>query len=341
MKETKENMKIVLDIDGLLALKDGEGVKKNNPNPDPVHMSEEHFLNVEFEFDSRKYKYLHYLLPGCMEFLQALLTVPNLEVFFFSSAVEPRNLNLVKQLKENLLKYNNSLATRTDFTVFSRKHCFDTTRVSWDYRDALQPIEGGFFGNLKKDLRIISLGKEKYLQYFNHILRQRQPNTNLDEDERITLASLEKSFPEILTSNTINQLANTILIDDDKSYVFSGQVNNLIKTREPYDHDLRNIVNREIDESFFVVPNNKGIFRKSLFEKSNALFLATGLLFYAINKANELNKSLSYVLGSEQKTINPDPLSYDYDYDFDYFIQGMKILQNFNPDIKFAISSSS
>ena len=97
------------------------------------------------------------------------------------------------------------------YDVYSREDCFDTEALrhyNQGIQNKFQPED--YFGNYKKDLRMIYYGREKY--------RELQQKT-LHEDPSILLPNPEKDA---------EMLKNIVMVEEDSSYLFPGQEKNML-----------------------------------------------------------------------------------------------------------------
>jgi hypothetical protein len=320
------NINIVLDIDGMLALNEGANIQKHLPK-EALKLLEDSFIDVCFKYEGTKHSYLHYLLPGCFEFIKAILDITNVELIFFSSGVKPRNIVLVEKIMDKIARSDSKYSAKK-VTIFSKEHCINTEkyRNHIDANAVFQPKGNGMFGNYKKDLRLISRGEEKYNE-----LR-------------------EKAFhdPKILAPNSEKDqtmLNNIVLIDDDYSFVYNAQEKNLLKVQWCTANALSGFKKIGLDDAKKLEEWTK----INAFKGINHLFYATGMLFKALEIVNGDYEKITDVLWGLQtngcKTENCDQQGLrdipDYNViaeDASYYIKGMDILRKYNPTLEFILT---
>ena len=144
------NLTIVLDIDEVLAV------------PDRIRDGEEGAKIAQYAqaFDIQYFvccEHNHFLLPGCIEFMRFLADLPGVTIHFCSSGRRIRNIEFVPKLLDlawNDVKYD---ALREKVQIKSRED------IEYTYRkDEYSPDIDHFYGNLKKDLRVLDLSPSAF-----------------------------------------------------------------------------------------------------------------------------------------------------------------------------------
>jgi len=170
------NRNIVFDIDGTIA---------RAVSYQPEKVVEQVKAKFGTEFYKRHcidaYNYPHFIRPGFYALFKWLYQ-NEAKLFFFSTGIEERNIELVDKLMQISFPDNYK---KVEYKVFSRQHCVNTNS---GFNAMNHEMQGLFFGNLKKKLAGYVVPKE--------------------------------------------EIADTLLIDDDRSYLAKGEEKNLIYVRE-------------------------------------------------------------------------------------------------------------
>lgn len=254
---------IVFDIDGTIARAE-------------TFLSEELIEEIKAKYGADYYErhsvvaynYPHLIRPGFYALFK-WLHQNGAKLFFFSTGIEERNVELIDKLMKIAFPENYK---NVDYEVFSRQHCVDTNIGAQHATE--HELQGLFFGNLKKKLA-------------GHIV------------------------PE-------NELANTLLIDDDRSYLAKGEEKNLVYVKDR----MHKICNEH---------NNPYIYFLT------AYYLA-GLLSEIFKLQKEKGYSLidaAYILQVERED---DKLDRDFFYQGisrqEYYESGYNILKQIDPTLK-------
>nr|VFK37389.1 MAG: hypothetical protein BECKSD772F_GA0070984_101436 [Candidatus Kentron sp. SD]VFK43801.1 MAG: hypothetical protein BECKSD772E_GA0070983_102919 [Candidatus Kentron sp. SD] len=307
---------IAMDIDDLLTSMEVRDLRSKADQLDPVHHSEKHFFTVKFEHRKRPYEVENVLVPGCIEFFQFLFDQEDVRPAFFSSGIRARNLELGRIVVELAIEAGGSLAWRDRYDVYSREDCFDTERlqhyVTKEEQRKFQPPD--FFGNLKKDLRMIHHGRDAYHELYNRTLR----------DLSVLLPDPVKDA-EILT--------NIILLEEDPSYLFPGQEKNLLLC-PTYQHPYPCLVNYRGEDTPIDDPDSW----RETFKGANPLFYAAGVLEHALARRRAEGRSLPEILWEEQGHLWFDRERYKERYPTPFFTQGRKVLRRYNAELNFAVA---
>ncbi|VFN04633.1 MAG: hypothetical protein BECKG1743F_GA0114225_109621, partial [Candidatus Kentron sp. G] len=306
---------IAIDIDDLLTSMEVRDLRKAC-RLDPVHHSEKHFFTVGFERYGRPYEIENVLVPGCIEFFRFLFGQKDVRPAFFSSGVRGRNLELGRIVVDLAIGAGGSPAWRDRYDVYSREDCFDTNRlqhhVTDEERRRFQPPD--FFGNYKKDLRMIHHGREAYHDLYNRTLRD--PGVLAPDPARDA---------EILT--------NVILLEEDPSYLFPGQEKNLLLC-PTYQHPYPCLVNYQGEDTPIDDPDSW----HNTFKCANPLFYAAGVLEHALARRRAEGRSLPEILWEEQGHLWFDRERYKEHYPVHFFTQGRDVLRRYNPELNFAVA---
>ncbi|MFP4349679.1 MAG: hypothetical protein ACOC0H_03910 [Thermodesulfobacteriota bacterium] len=306
---------VALDIDDFLTSMQVDELR-NRDWRDPVHHSDNHFFTVEFEHNGVPYEVENVLTPGCIEFFRFLFEQERVRPAFFSSGIRSRNLDLAEKVVQMAMDAGGDPQWKKCYDVYSREDCFDTERMDRrldaKLRDRFQPVH--YFGNFKKDLRMIHYGREAYQQMVEQTFRD--PGTllpNPEKDEAI--------------------LANLVLVEEDASYLFPGQEKNMLLC-PTYRHPHPYAVNYQGDD---VPPPSPNTWDDS-FKAANTIFYAAGVLHRVFELVSE-NMSLPDALWQEQGRLWVDPKRYQERYPLHFFAEGRDILRKYNPRLNFAVDS--
>lgn len=180
--------------------------------------------------------YPHQIYLGTYALLRAL-KARNVEIAFFSTGVEERNVLLVKRLYEIAFgKEAEALFKKT--SIYSRHHCVSTERLKREnYEEEDRKKEAReFFPNIfcchsgqrKKDLRILLL----------------DPKTATEVD-LISLHRLGELNPD--NPKVSELLKNVVFIEDNYSYMVKHQEYNLLYVKDCYHSFLQDPHHRKID----------------------------------------------------------------------------------------------
>ena len=329
---------ICLDIDDLLTTMDLRAIRgedhreKSTFEPDPLHQSPDRFFTLHFEHDGRNYDVDYYIVPGCLEFLASILVHDDVRPAFFSAGVHSRNVAMGKKLMEMVVgRKGGDPAWMDRYLVFSREDAFDTERFH-DSRctQMYQPELLCYFGNYKKDLRVVELGGELYRKLYSETLSAHWAvkHGEVFQGDTPLAANAEKDEP---------LLANVLLMEEDHSYMFRGQEKNMLKC--PTFHAQSGIICH--DKEDITLKEDKWGGRRRDFEGLNTLFYGAGLLDHVLACAKAENLSLPKILWREQVE------KYDivkkgervlWNYPMEYFLRGRDVLRRFTPQINFAVN---
>ena len=305
-----------MDIDDFLTSMETKGLREKDWL-DPVHHQEDYFISVEFKYNDRDYQFEHVLTPGCIELFRFLFEREYVRPAFFSAGVRARNLDLAQKVVQTAVDAGGDPAWMNRYDVYSCEDCFDTERLSRlmdrEIRDAFQPKD--FFGNYKKDLRMISFGREKYHELYQHTL----------EDPSVLSPDHEKD-------NKL--LENLVLVEEDSSYLFPGQEKNMLLC-PTYRHPYHYMINHRGDDT----PYDPDDWRDN-FKSSNTIFYAAGVLNHTFERHFSEDLPVPEILWQEQGHLWVDRSRYKERYPIHFFTTGRDILRKYNPELNFAVSSS-
>lgn len=216
-KVTYNRPVVVFDIDKVLAKPWDADPFKELPRVKKIFGSQQdiHFLDV--------LGYTHEIHLGTYAILRAL-KARHVEIVFFSSGVEERNVLLVRKLYEIAFREEaQSLFDKT--SIYSRHHCISTQRLRderygekndrEEEKEFYPNIFHCHFSQLKKDLRILLL----------------DPKTATEVD----LVDLHRLGKINLDNPKVNELLkNVVLIEDGAFYMAKNQEYNLLYVRDGY-----------------------------------------------------------------------------------------------------------
>ena len=173
----------VFDIDGAMAIMiDSKAEKVEKEVRDK-------FGDVFWEKHCLMAKYPHYIFPGYYALFK-WLHINGGKIFFFSSGLEIRNVELAAKMME---KAFGEAVSEVPYKVFSRQHCVDTSSPYWaPPNPEAEKYKTFFHGQRKKVLAGIVVPEE--------------------------------------------EIANTLLIDDDTSYMVKGEEYNFISLRYAHEY---------------------------------------------------------------------------------------------------------
>lgn len=318
MKQTQDPIVIAMDIDDLLTSMEVDALRKRDWL-DPVHHADHRFFTVEFEYSGVPYKVENVLTPGCLELLCFLLEQERVRPAFFSAGVRSRNLDLAEKVVQLAIDAGGDPQWKQRYDVYSREDCFDTERVDRyvgdrKIRDQFQPAH--YFGNLKKDLRMIHYGREAYHKLFQQTL----------DDPSVLLPNPE-------TDEAI--LENLILVEEDSSYLFPGQEKNMLLC-PTYQHPYPYAVNYEGDD---LPPPPAQDALMDPFKPGNTIFYAAGVL----DRVFELSDSMTLpeALWREQGHLWIDSKRNQELFPLHFYVRGREILRRYNPRLNFAVASQT
>lgn len=314
MKRTNPDPIVVaLDIDDFLTSMEVNALRKRDWR-DPVHHGNDHFFTVEFEHNGVPHEVENVLTPGCIEFFRFLFERKNVRPAFFSAGIRARNLDLAEKVVQMAIDAGGDLQWKNRYGVYSREDCFDTERagryLDRGIRDQFQPDH--FFGNFKKDLRMIHYGREAYHKLVEQTLHD--PATllpNPEKDEAI--------------------LANLILVEEDSSYLFPGQEKNMLLC-PTYRHPHPYAVNYPGEDTPEPSPNSWS----DSFKAANTVFFAAGVLDRVFERLSE-NISLPEALWQEQGHLWGGRKPYEEWHPLHFFTKGREVLRRYNPRLNFLV----
>ena len=263
----------VFDIDGTIAIVadyQAEEVEKSVKAKFGDEFFNEHCLTA--------YGYPHYIFPGYYALFKWLHSIGG-KIFFFSSGIEERNVELADKIMK---KSFGEAVSEVEYRVFSRQHCVDTNDLP--FNEAREKYQSYFWGKRKKKLSGIVV-----------------PET---------------------------ELPNTLLIDDDYSYMIKGEEYNFVYVR--YTH-------------MYLQSFNTGAYNETDgFSKFHKAYYLAGLFSKMFevreDKKISLVEAAKYVqIDMEGKELNKD-FFYPGTGRIEYFITGKEILQRFDPALEFYYS---
>ncbi|MBF0451465.1 MAG: hypothetical protein HQK75_12240 [Candidatus Magnetomorum sp.] len=317
MKNTDNNpIIIVMDIDDFITTMDIDELRKKN-RLDPVHHRKDNFIQLSFTHHQQNYDVENLLTPGCSEFLRFLFEHENVRLGFFSAGLHMRNIHLAQKIVQMLIDTGGNPNWINRYDVYSREDCFDTTRfhniLDNEISKKFQPKN--FFGNYKKDIRMIYYGRETYQQMYRQTFKD--PDVllpNKEKDEQI--------------------LKNIILIEEDSSYLFPGQEKNFLLC-PTYHHPYPYPINYQGEDT----PYNPDDWH-SRFKESNTIFYATGVLNRAFERHASEGLPIPEILWQEQGILWTDGDRHEEHYPIQFFTEGREILRKYNNELNFAVASS-
>ncbi|MEA2060336.1 MAG: hypothetical protein U9P10_07500 [Thermodesulfobacteriota bacterium] len=314
--QTNRSIIIAIDIDDFLTSMETKALHRKGWL-DPVHHSEKHFIMAEFNYGDRDYQVENVLTPGCIEFFRFLFEYDYIRPAFFSSGIRARNIDLAEKIVQTAIDAGGDPEWMNRYDVYSREDCFDTEMLHYsidkEIRRKFQPKH--FFGNYKKDLRMIYYGREKY-----HVLHEQ-----VFKDVSVLLPDHEKDKP---------LLENLVLVEEDPSYLFPGQEKNMLLC-PTYNHPYPYLINHHGEDT----PCDPDDYMDQ-FKSSNTIFYATGVLNRALERHVSEGLPITEILWQEQGSLWIDRNRYKERYPIHFFTKGRDILRKYNPELNFAVASS-
>ena len=315
-KISKDNPCVIaMDIDDFITTMEIKQICENG-ELDPVHLRKELFINVKFKHRDTDYEVANLLTPGCIEFLRFLFEKEYIRPAFFSAGIRTRNLDLGKQIVELLINSGGDPEWINRYDIYSQEDCLDTDRShpssDRDFFRKFQPKN--FFGNYKKDLRVIYYGRETYHKMVKKMLQ--------DHD---TLAPDPEKDSKLLQ--------NIILVEEDSSYLLQGQEKNMLLC-PTHNHPYPFPVNYQKEDTP-VDPENTF----NVFKSANTIFYAAGILNQTFKRYFSEDKSILEILWEEQGPFWFEG-KYDDRFPVSFFTQGREVLRKYNPKLNFAVAGS-
>ncbi len=306
---------VAIDIDDFLTSMDISGVRAGQPL-DPVHYREENFFVIEFNHGEHEYKVENVLVPGCIPFFQFLFEHPQVRPAFFSAGVRVRNLVLAEKIVRMAVAAGGDPTWLERYDVFSREDCFNTEVVrhegTWARDSPYQPP--GYFGNLKKDLRMIHYGREVYHELFSQA-RCGEP---------VLLPDAVKDKP---------MLEHVILIEEDHSYLFPGQQRNMLLS-PTYRCARARVENYQYEDT----PEVDGADFRNDFKHYNTIFYAAGVMHHLFERYKSGVSSIPDILWEAQGYLWENrELPYKNRFPLHFFTTGRTVLRKYNTALNFAV----
>ena len=309
---------IAMDIDDLLTSMEITSLRSRSWL-DPVHHRKEHFFTVEFKHDGDVHKVDNVLVPGCVELFRFLFERADVRPAFFSAGIRARNLALGRRVVQMAVDGGGDPAWLNRYAVYSREDCFDTERLAHylddEVRKRFQPPL--FFGNYKKDLRMIHHGREAY--HAMHLQTLHEPAVLLpdpEQDEKL--------------------LENLVLVEEDASYLFPGQEKNMLLC-PTYGHAGPFMVNYHGEDT----PSECKTSYRNDFKCANTIFYAAGVLSRAFERHEAEGLPIPEILWQEQGHLWANRDAYDKRFPVEFFTKGREVLRRYNPDLNFAVASNT
>ncbi|MFW5802808.1 MAG: hypothetical protein ACOCWJ_02715 [Verrucomicrobiota bacterium] len=317
--QTSQTKTIALDIDDMLTSMDIP-MPKGQEELDPVHHRPEAFLTVKFVHGDREYEVDNVLVPGCLEFFCFLFGQETVRPAFFSAGIRQRNLALGRMIVESAIEFGQGDPSwRERYEVYSREDCFDTERLGRLFDDEIarkfQPP--GYFGNYKKDLRVIHYGRERYRQLFWDTL----------EDPEVLMPDPDKDAP---------MLETVLMVEEDPSYLFPGQEKNFLLC-PMYRHPEGGLKNYDRMDMPPIDPDDW----RCDFKNTNTLFYAAGVLHHALDRHRREGIPLPEAVWQAQGKLWIDRECRDERFPLHFFEEGRTVLRRYNPNLNFAVSAAN
>jgi hypothetical protein len=223
----------------------------------------------------------HILHPASLEFIRWLSTLPDVMFSFFSDAVAERNEAFSQELLKRAFDENFKTQKTNFHGVYSRHH-----EIIYNHNKAFHDAQS----------------KIHHAQYGLH-------HGNHKKD--LNVVAKKSGVP----------LAQTVLIDDDLSYVYYGQAKNFLKIHSSSKDNFTEYFQGRCEQAlnanhiFFLV----GLIKKLL---NNRMTLLDNLFSLQFESTKDGNFNLKYYDDSLQE----DP---------QYYLDGLQELQKINPELDF------
>ncbi len=261
------NGNFVFDIDGAIAI--AADYKQEQVEKGIKEKFGEDYFN---KYCLTAYKYPHYIFPGYYAFFKWLHDQGG-KIFFFSSGIEERNVELAEKLMR--MSFGDDFPN-IEYKVFSRQHCIDTHYLPEEEKDKYQSY---VYGQRKKKLGGIVV-------------------------------------PEA-------EVPNSLLIDDDPSYMVKGEEFNFISLRYTYEYLF----------------DDDRAWRNDAFVSVHKAYYLAGIFSTMFDLVNEKGISLAeaakYVqIDAEGKEIKKD-FSFPSKYRMAHYEKGLEILKQIDPTLEF------
>lgn len=218
--------------------------------------------------------YTHMVFPGFCALFRWIRSRGD-SIYFFSTGIEKRNLELVPKLMEMAFG-NKAKKVLAGVRVFSRQHCINTENMSREEANKYQPHR--FYGRLKKKLEELVVTRQ--------------------------------------------ELPWSLLIDDDFSYMVKGE-----------------------EENFLYVPSCINYYSSRRFGGEFRGFhkacYIRGVLEKILGSVKEKNIPLTEAAGIFEKEIKEYRFAPRDQRMLAYFEQGLELLQEFDPDLRFYFDEES
>ncbi len=307
---------VAIDIDDFLTSMDVSSLRCQ-ALLDPVHHGEQAFVTIHFLFNESEYDMDYVLVPGCIPFFQFLFGQPGVRPAFFSAGARARNLVLGERIVQMAVAAGGDPTWLERYDVFSREDGFDTEALP-DIRarsdSPYQPPD--YFGNLKKDLRMIHYGREVYHGLFERVRR----------GEPVLLPDPEKDKP---------LLENAIMIEEDSSYLFAGQQRNMLLC-PTYRHPYPRLVNYPQEDT----PVADKTDYRDHFKNTNTIFYAAGVMQHLFERLASGATSIPDILWEAQGHLwESRSLPYENRFPLHFFTEGRAVLRQYNPALNFAVAA--
>jgi hypothetical protein len=301
--QNKEIITVAMDIDDFLTTMDIKHLKEQD-HLDPLHYKQEYFINITFDYQQQEHSVVNLLTPGCADFLRFLFDHENVRPAFFSAGLRVRNVVLASQIVQMLVDTGGDPGWMDRYEVYSREDCLDTTYI----REGKEFQPKNFFGNYKKDLRMIYYGREKYREKKGD-LKSLHPNKERDDEI----------------------LKNIILIEEDSSYLFPGQEKNMLLSPSFF-HPDPTAINYQEEE----IPDDYDDTFRS-FKSDNTIFYAAGVMNRTLERFVSEDLTVPEILWEEQGAIWYEPDDYKKRFPIHFFKEGRAALRKYNPDLNFIV----
>ena len=261
----------------------------------------------------------HFLHHGVVELIKALTDIPNVDLYFYSSDEAARNVPFVQALLTKAKDKDYFDRTHQKDRIFSEPDTINLRTLDFEHLDF-------------KKMLLENLGIEK-----TKVIKEDGSVTyNLNPDHPYFVGKRKKNIHKITTS--VENLANTILVDDMPGHVLRGQEKHYISLLPFMPEHLKNTDETKCEDNVFIKTDD--------FRGVNHIFYLAGLLISAIEKFNSDNQGLTLtrVLSDIQLKLSPDgkliPNYSEIQHNLDYYKIGLNKLKKYNPKLEFILPSN-
>lgn len=261
----------------------------------------------------------HFLHHGVVEFMMALIDIPNINLFFYSADNADRNIQFVQALLSKAKGKDYFSATKQQERIYSGPDVLNLRTLDFAKLDIKKMLLEN--SEIEKTKEINANGVVTY---------------NLNPEDSLFKGVRKKNIQKITTS--LKDLENTVIVDDMPENVLRGQEKNFISILPMLPEHLKNVYELENDKPDFIHSED--------FKAVNHILYLAGLLIPAIEKVNNdsqgltLTKVLSDIQLRQGHGGKLIPIYSALHQDLDYYNLGLNKLKKYNPNLAFILPSN-